>query len=59
MVEATRVGYIFSRNAKAYDKWAASKRAKGPVRGLTGDALERAVMGIARQFPGNVVRGTA
>ena len=25
-------------------------------RGLTGDALERAVMGVAQMFPGNVIR---
>jgi hypothetical protein len=59
MVEATRVGTVFASNVKAYRKWANAKRTRRPGRGLTGDALERAVMGVARQFPGNVLRGAA
>jgi hypothetical protein len=59
MVEATRMGTVYASNLKAYRKWASAKHRRRPSRGLTGDALERAVMGIAQQFPGNVLRGAA
>jgi len=53
------MGSIFSRNQKAYDKWARSahRRPGTHARGLTGAALESAVMRIAEQFPDNVTRG--
>ena len=59
MVEATRVGTVFAHDRKAYARWANRKRAKQPQRGLTGHALEAAVMGIQRRFPDNVIVGAA
>lgn len=59
-VEAVRLGTIFAHDNKQHDKWRANKgRRHKPSRGLTGEALEAAVMGIARMFPGNVVEGAA
>lgn len=51
-VEAARVGYITARDQKAYGKWQRSL-AKGHGRpvGLTGHALEQAVMGFALANP--------
>lgn len=60
-VEAVRSGTILAHDKKAYQRWrsgqASVHRAKG--RGLTGVALEQAVLRIGRLFPGNVLRGTA
>lgn len=54
------MGSIFGRDQKAYQKWArSSRRAPSHARGLTGMALESAVMRIAAQFPNNVIRGMA
>lgn len=53
-IEAVRAGTIFASNPKAHRKWRSSAKSK-PGRGLTGDALETAVMGIAALFPENVV----
>jgi leucyl aminopeptidase (aminopeptidase T) len=55
-VEAVRVGSIFARDQRQYGRWASSSRAKGR-RGLTGHALEQAVMRIASMFPANVEVG--
>lgn len=57
-VEAVRVGYIFARDGKQYTRWRSSTRSKGQ-RGLTGHALEQAVMRIASMFPSNVEVGQA
>lgn len=55
-IEEIRVATIFASDRKAHDKW--RQRPKRGARGIVGDALEQAVMGIAAMFPGNVVRGT-
>jgi hypothetical protein len=55
-VEAVRVGYIFARDGKQYDRWRTSSRSR-VKRGLTGAALEQAVMRIASMFPDNVQVG--
>lgn len=57
-IEAVRVGTIFAHDRKAHTKWQNAKRSKSRKRGLVGDALEAAVMGIAQMFPQNVIRGT-
>jgi hypothetical protein len=59
MVEATRVGYIVARDRKAYTRWTNRKQRARPQRGITGHALEAAVMSIQRRFPENVVVGAA
>lgn len=59
MVEAVRVGSIFAHDQKAYDRWQRRPKARSKSRGLTGHALEAAVMRIASQFPDNVVVGAA
>jgi hypothetical protein len=59
-VEAARMGTVFASNLSAYRRWRGSVRrgtTVGP--GLTGAALEAAVMRVADQFPSNVVRGAA
>jgi hypothetical protein len=60
-VEAIRAGTIFAHDDKQYSKWRTRPR-KGArqQRGLTGAALEQAVMRIASIFPGQVeIGGTA
>ncbi len=57
-IEEIRHGFIFAHDLKAHDKWWNARRATRPSRGLVGDALETAVAGIARMFPGNVMRET-
>jgi hypothetical protein len=53
-VEAARMGTVFASNANAYQSW--SRRTSVPEgSGLTGKALEVAIMNIAREFP--VIRG--
>lgn len=59
MVEAVRVGTVFAHDGKQYGKWKSSNRARKGGGGLTGAALEAAVMRVAQQFPDNVVRGAA
>jgi hypothetical protein len=59
MVEATRVGHIIARDRKAYARWSRRKQRARPQRGITGHALEAAVMRIQRRFPENVVVGAA
>lgn len=46
------------RNAR---KWASirNRSTRSYQRGLTGDALERAVMAIGQMFPSNVIHGAA
>lgn len=60
LVEAVRVGTITAHDRKAADKWRRSvERRQAPKRrGLVGDALEAAVMGVAQMFPQNVIHGT-
>ena len=54
-VEAVRIGYIFARDGKQYTRWRTSSRSRSKhQRGLTGAALEQAVMRIASMFPANV-----
>jgi hypothetical protein len=59
-VESVRVGTIFAHDGKQYSRWRTrtTNRSKGS-RGLTGAALERAVMRIADMFPGQVQVGGA
>lgn len=57
-VEAARMGAIFSHDQRQYSKWANRPQSPTKAKSLTGAALEAAVMGIARLFPGNVLRGT-
>jgi hypothetical protein len=46
------MGYIFSRDQKQYRKWRASvDRKAGRRTGLTGQALEQAVMSFAMANP--------
>jgi hypothetical protein len=56
-VEAVRIGYIFARDGKQHARWRSSTRTRGRQRGLTGAALEQAVMRIAAMFPSNVQIG--
>jgi len=56
-VETVRVGTIFAHDGKQYGKWKTRQRTTRGQRGLTGAALEAAVMRIARQYPGNVIGG--
>lgn len=56
MVEAVRAGLIVAQDKKAYGKWKSARLQRGkPQRGLTGAALEQAVMRVAAIFPENVV----
>lgn len=61
-IESVRAGTLFAQGKaglKAYEAWT-RKRHRAPGthvgRGLIGDALEAAVMGIASLFPENVER---
>lgn len=63
-VEAVRIGTFFGSGTKEgvrqYARWKTRARNARPGRkGLTGAALESAVMRIAEQFPDQVVRGPA
>ncbi len=57
MVEATRIGYLTARDGKALARWRSMQgrrqqpgsSAGGP--GLTGAALERAILGLAMTHP--------
>lgn len=53
MVQAVRVGTIFARDQKAYNRWRSKPSRR--TASLSGAALERAVMDVARMFPQNVV----
>ena len=53
-VETVRAGTIYAHDSKAYQKWRRHRLA-GPA--LSRDALESAVMNVARMFPDNVTRG--
>lgn len=56
MIEAVRAGTIFAHDGKAHGNWL--RKRKSPLaRGLTGEALERAVSGFALVHPEYVVRG--
>jgi len=58
MVEAVRAGTIFAHDAKAHRRWqSATPSAQPKGRGLTGQALEQAVMLLARTAPEYVVVG--
>lgn len=57
MVEAVRVGTVFAHDGKQHAKWTRARRE--PRKGLTGAALEAAVMRLATIFPENVERVTA
>lgn len=58
-VEAVRVGTIFAHDNKQYGKWRSRPHPGRQQRGLTGAALEQAVMRIAAMFPGQVIREAA
>lgn len=51
-VEAVRTGFVTAQDKKALNKWRSRQRtATGDSVGLTGAALERAVMAIAAKDP--------
>lgn len=54
-VEAARMGAIFATDQRQYNRWASRSQ---PKTRLADDAIERAIVNIARQFPDNVIRGT-
>lgn len=57
-IEAVRAGTIFARNRKAYDAWRRKNASRyGRKVGLTGEALENAIMAMAAQHPEYVVFG--
>lgn len=60
-LEAVRAGVIYAHDQKQYERYIANRptRPGGPSRprGLTGEALERAVMGVAARHPEYVVMG--
>ena len=59
-VEAVRVGTVIAGNAKAMQRWSTRTRRHGKQqRGLTGAALESAVMNVAAIFPENVIHQVA
>jgi hypothetical protein len=57
IVEGTRAGTILAHDKRAYQRWRSQSTARSgrPQRGLTGAALESAVMRVAQMFPGNVI----
>lgn len=58
MVEAVRAGMIFAKSDKQYRRWRTRvQRRSGQAVGLTGQALESAIMGFAAQHPEYVVVG--
>lgn len=61
-VEAVRIGTIIAQDRKAYGRWRTRRRHPAAIAasdggGLSGKALESAVMGLARQHPEYVVMG--
>jgi hypothetical protein len=59
-VEAVRVGMVIAGNPKAMQRWSSRTRRFGKQqRGLTGAALDSAVMNVAAMFPGNVIHQVA
>lgn len=60
MLEAVRLGTVFAHDGRQYGSWRRSQPRRRGDRssGLTGMALESAVMRIAALFPENVSRGT-
>jgi hypothetical protein len=58
-VEAIRAGTIFAHDDKQYGRWRTRPRKNArQQRGLTGAALEQAVMRIASIFPEQVIGGS-
>jgi hypothetical protein len=61
-VEAVRVGYITARDRKAWNRWR-NRRRKAVTgtdgQGLTGAALEAAILRVGQMFPGSVIREQA
>jgi hypothetical protein len=55
MVEAVRAGTIFAHDKKQHARWTRSHSRPKRGTGLSGDALEAAVMRVASIFPDNVV----
>ena len=57
-VETVRLGTGFLHDAPAYRRWKSRmSRSQSRTQGVTGQALEAAVMGLARQHPEYVVMG--
>jgi hypothetical protein len=58
-VEAARAGAIFAKreNDRQYQSWRRKRRSRHDKIGLTGQALETAIMGLAAQHPEYVVIG--
>lgn len=57
-IEAARLGTLFAHNAKAYRRWAGASRRRGRTTSLTGQALERAVAGLAFAGGASVITET-
>lgn len=58
MVESVRIGTVIASDKKALGTWRNRRyRSAQRTRGLTGQDLEAAVMGIATMFPANVSHG--
>ena len=58
MVEGVRAGTIYAHDQKAYAKWSRSRaRRNGQSSGLSGQALESAVMRLAQTNPEYIVAG--
>lgn len=57
LIEAVRSGTIFARNHKQYQSWRRKTRRPDEKIGLTGQALESAIMGMAVQHPEYVIIG--
>lgn len=56
-VEAVRIGYLAATQKGVYSKWTNRRRRGRQQVGLTGAALEAAIMGLARTNPEYVVVG--
>lgn len=56
-VEAVRIGYLAAHDKRIYSKWVNRRRKGRQQVGLTGQALEAAIMGLARSHPEYVVVG--
>lgn len=59
MVESVRIGTVIAHDSKAANRWVTRRRRGSQSRrsaGLTGEALEVAVMQIGELYPGHVIR---
>jgi hypothetical protein len=56
-VEAVRIGYVIANDKRAYGSWRSRRRPKHAQRVMSGQALEAAVMSLARRNPEYVTVG--